>query len=317
MMENMEASSPRIRTLLRQAERVAEAGKRAAAEKLYRQIIEEAPDTPAAWIGLAELTGDTVEREEAYRRALELAPDNERALRGLEALRDSEVMAITPTATTEPPSVDGDPVSEREVDEALIEVAPPVWATADQQEEEPSVAPPVYGEHAHAPEKTEEVLYCANHPTRRTHLRCNRCGRAICSSCARPTPVGYRCPQCIREQEEAFFSATPLNYLMAALVAFPLALLAGMLATRLGFFVIFLAAFAGTAIGRIAFRVAGRKRGRWLPHLVSLAVIVGGVLPALPYLLALLFGQPLGALSLIWVGIYIVVASGSAFYQVK
>ncbi len=51
----MELLSPRIRSLLRQADRVADAGKRSAAEKLYRQIIEEAPDTAAAWFGLGRV----------------------------------------------------------------------------------------------------------------------------------------------------------------------------------------------------------------------------------------------------------------------
>ena len=48
----MSMSSPRIRSLLRQADKVAASGKRSAAEKLYRQIIEEAPETAPAWVGV-------------------------------------------------------------------------------------------------------------------------------------------------------------------------------------------------------------------------------------------------------------------------
>ena len=31
---------------------------------------------------------------------------------------------------------------------------------------------------------TEAQSFCANHPTTATQLRCNRCGKAICSKCA-------------------------------------------------------------------------------------------------------------------------------------
>lgn len=314
----MEVNSPRIRTLLRQADRVAGAGKRAAAEKLYRQIIEEAPETPAAWVGLAEVSADPEEQAAAYRQALELEPENERARDGLQAIESREGSTAAPEVSAGSSSVDGHRSGEAQgKDEFLSAESLQTWDPAERQTEESLPAESQPSQHQHELQETNELLYCANHPTRQTHLRCNRCGKPICSSCAKPTPVGYRCPECIREQEEAFFSATPLNYLVAALVAFPLGLLAGMLATRLGFFVIFLAALAGTAIGRIAFRAAGRKRGRWMPHLVSAAVILGGALPAVPYLLALLLGQPLGGLRLLWIGIYIVVASGSAFYQLK
>ena len=37
-----------------------------------------------------------------------------------------------------------------------------------------------------------ESLTCANHPDRETLLRCNKCGKPICISCAVRTPVGYR-----------------------------------------------------------------------------------------------------------------------------
>ena len=165
-------------------------------------------------------------------------------------------------------------------------------------------------------EAPAEVLYCANHPNRTTHLRCNRCGKPICSSCANPTPVGYRCPECIREQEDVYYTATPLDYLVTALVALPLSLAIGWLATLLlsspfGFFLIFLGAFSGSLVGRIAFRAAGRRRGRGMPYLVAACVIIGGVLPALGFLIAL------AILPLIFLGIYFVTAVGAAYYQMR
>ena len=47
-------------------------------------------------------------------------------------------------------------------------------------------------------------MYCANHPTVETTLRCNRCEKPICAKCAVLTPTGYRCKECIKEQQKIF-----------------------------------------------------------------------------------------------------------------
>ena len=39
---------------------------------------------------------------------------------------------------------------------------------------------------------------CYRHPGRNTSLRCSRCDRPICPSCSHESPVGQRCPECIR-----------------------------------------------------------------------------------------------------------------------
>ncbi|MCA9935791.1 MAG: hypothetical protein KC415_17775, partial [Anaerolineales bacterium] len=59
-------SEPRLRTLLRQAERTAVNGKLAAALTLYQQIVEEAPESANAWLGLAQLEPDPAKKEAAY-----------------------------------------------------------------------------------------------------------------------------------------------------------------------------------------------------------------------------------------------------------
>ncbi len=61
----MNNETPRIRSLLRQADRNLEAGKLAAAETMYRQIIEEAPDNPAGWLGLAQVSNNQAEKQAA------------------------------------------------------------------------------------------------------------------------------------------------------------------------------------------------------------------------------------------------------------
>ncbi len=95
MMEN---ETPRTRSLLRQAARNAESGKIVAAETLYRQIIEETPESTAAWLGLAELMQDTDEKKAVYEHLLELDEGNKQALDGLAVLR-GEPGAVKKLAT--------------------------------------------------------------------------------------------------------------------------------------------------------------------------------------------------------------------------
>jgi hypothetical protein len=81
-----------------------------------------------------------------------------------------------------------------------------------------------------------------------------------------------------------------------------------------GFFVIFYAGFVGVVIARIVHRIIGRRRGRWMPHLVASAVVVGGLLPAL---LVFFFGGQGFSFQLIFLGLYVVIAASAAFYQMK
>jgi hypothetical protein len=299
----MLVDSPRIRSLLRQADSVAAAGKRAAAEQLYRQIIEEAPETAQAWYGLAQVVRDQEDREAALERARELKPDYEQLAEQAGETTIGAENALELKAPGSPVSNDS-PAKRAERD---AEVPPPgeLSDASTVREQVPVSA-------AAAPSDDDsiaEALYCANHPNRRTHLRCNRCGKPICSSCAHPTPVGYRCPECIREQEEVYFSATPIDYVIALAVALPLCVAAGWVASLIGFWSFFLAAFAGTLIGRISFRAAGRTPRPRVPYGLAGCVVVGGVLPFLLF--------RLNIAGLVFMAIYAILASGATYYQMR
>ncbi len=122
-----------------------------------------------------------------------------------------------------------------------------------------------------------ESTFCANHPERETNLSCNRCGKLICASCARKTPVGYRCPQCARAQQSRFETARWHDYLVAAGISLLLSGLAGTLLSRLGWFVIFLAPTVGGVISEIIRRAVGRRRGRYLSYAAVGGMLLAGV----------------------------------------
>jgi len=45
-----------------------------------------------------------------------------------------------------------------------------------------------------------DVKHCYRHPQRETGVSCSNCGRPICHECMIPAPVGFRCPECVKEQ---------------------------------------------------------------------------------------------------------------------
>lgn len=124
-----------------------------------------------------------------------------------------------------------------------------------------------------------EATFCAQHPERETSLRCNRCDRYMCPACAVQTPVGYRCRECVRAQEERFFSGTNVDYLVVFLVC-----AAGGTLVRLvgGFlpllFLIILAVPAGGAIATVALQLSGRRRGRWSGRVAAAGAVAGSLL---------------------------------------
>lgn len=179
------------------------------------------------------------------------------------------------------------------------------------------------------PLKTEEdVLYCYNHPKVETRLRCNRCGQPICIKCARRTPVGFRCPQCLQNQQAIFYSATTVDYVLGAAVGLVLSGIAAYIMGYLGwFFAIFLGPIAGGIIAEAVFRVMGRRRGRGTGIMIVACIVLGALIAAFPllfYILPILLqgsAQALGSMGLMLLGrfniVYVVLASVAAYARLR
>jgi hypothetical protein len=169
-----------------------------------------------------------------------------------------------------------------------------------------------------------EPLRCINHPNVETYLRCARCGAPICPRCAVQIEVGYICPACRNRQQQVFYAEfRPVYYLVAAVVALPLALIAGWIIPASGWLAIFLGPLAGTGIAEAVRRAIRRRRGRYTWLVVSACILVGG----LPWMLTALLptlDAPFAAASLtgiawplLWGGVYLATAIGAAIARLR
>ncbi len=65
----------------------------------------------------------------------------------------------------------------------------------------PSCGQKAVPQYTPAPAEGEKgAFYCYRHRRETTRLRCGRCGRAICTSCAVIGAAGPRCPECARNR---------------------------------------------------------------------------------------------------------------------
>jgi len=181
-----------------------------------------------------------------------------------------------------------------------------VIAAASRRLEE-APGPPPAGEVA----PDDQVLYCANHPTVATRLRCNRCGKPICTRCAVQTPVGYRCRQCVIGQQAVFYTGGVADSLIGGAIALVLGGLASLLMALLGswFLALILGTPAGVGLAETVRLAVRRRRSRYLWLAVS-GGMVAGALPAL-----LLGLSHLG--SLLAIGLFLVLAVGAAAARLR
>jgi hypothetical protein len=170
-----------------------------------------------------------------------------------------------------------------------------------------------------------DTLFCANHPQTPTSLRCNKCGKPICPRCAVRTPVGYRCRECVSAQQQIFETAQWYDYMIAAVVAAPLAGLGGALLSGLGFFVLFLAPVVGGVIAEVVRVAVRRRRGRYLSLAATGAFVLGClplfVFPLIVAALSLLGGDgnlaPAALFRLLWPLIYTAIGASTLYARLR
>ncbi len=270
----MEEATLTLTELLAEAAAAASLGDRAEAERLFRRATERSPGNSAAWLGLASAVSSSEEKRACYEQALAINPNNGEARIALQRLASlaapEQASAIQTTLSNAA---------------ALVAADPARYATAAS----PSAGNGANDDHEHSPVAAGQVLFCANHPETETTLRCNRCGKPVCVKCVELTDVGYRCKDCIRQQQDTFFNAETKDYFVLALVSFVLAAIAapiiGYVISIFGFFGWILAFVLGPTVGGTAAtiirRSIGRRRGRYMGVVAIIAILLGTLIGVL------------------------------------
>ena len=296
-------SAAPIDELLQQARAAHRVGEDSVAESFFRRAAEIAPDRADIWLELSGVVRDLAEKRRHLERALALDPASEEAKAALAWVRRKESELI------EQGEVPAGYVRETDIGRASLRTR------QDLRRAEPADSQPP----GDAAEADEEILHCARHPDVETTLRCNRCNTPICPRCAVRTPVGFRCPDCVRAQSATFYNAGWMDYVIAAVVALILSVIVGFLAPLVGwFFMIFIGPAAGGLIGEVIFRATRRRRGRQMWLVAGAAMVLGVVLPVL--VPALLFGNLRILLSPGWllsVGLFIALGVGAAIARLR
>jgi len=126
-----------------------------------------------------------------------------------------------------------------------------------------------------------EALYCHWHPDRETLLRCNKCGRPICTECAIRHPVGLRCKECARVVRSPIYNVSPVELGLAGLVGLALSVGAGFLMAFLaGFWFVswIIGPVVGGFVAEVMSRVIRYKRGPALQVLAGVCIALGVVM---------------------------------------
>jgi len=106
------------------------------------------------------------------------------------------------------------------------------------------------------------------------------------------TPVGYRCKECVRNQQSGFDTAQWYDYLIALVVTGVGVGVAIAILASIRFWGFLVAPVVGGGLAEVVHRAIGRRRSRHLPKVIIIAATLG----VLPHLLPILIGLILGLL---------------------
>jgi len=166
-----------------------------------------------------------------------------------------------------------------------------------------------------------DFLSCYRHPDRKTLLRCNQCERPICTQCAILTPTGYRCRECVQNQQKKFETAGISDFILSLFTGTGLSFLGSYLPSFLGFFTLFIAPLIGTGIGEVIRKLTGNRRSRNMFILAAIGVLAGSLPPLISKSIFFLVGVQqvsvgfYSILPLIWQLAYTILVTSSIYYR--
>jgi len=125
-------------------------------------------------------------------------------------------------------------------------------------------------------------------------------------------------------QQAVFYTATPLDYAIAAVVGLVASTMAGFIMGRVGIFLaLILGGVVGGAIAEVVRWATGHRRGRWIWLVVSGCIVAGALVAAFYPVLSLLFAPQATAslrLSMLFrvdLVIYVALAIGAAYARLR
>jgi DNA-directed RNA polymerase subunit RPC12/RpoP len=171
--------------------------------------------------------------------------------------------------------------------------------------------------HEHIPE------FANDNPDEMPVLRCNRCGKPITPETAVLTPTGYRCQDCIRQQQKVFDTTKGLDVVIGFLISGLIAFAGSWFVPRLGFFTILIAPGLGTLIYKAVRLAVKQRRSKALNSAILAGALIGSLPLLLPQMLnvitmpADLFSVIGNLTPLIWRVVYTVLVATTAYAQTK
>ena len=137
-------------------------------------------------------------------------------------------------------------------------------------------------------QQNDGYMVCYKHPDRQTLLRCNKCGRPMCLDCAVQTPSGYRCKDCIREQQKVFDTSETKDYVIGGAISGLLAIIGSYAEDLIPLSSFFISIIVGVVFGRListAVRKAvGGRRSKTLNIVITAAAALAVILVRWPLL---------------------------------
>ena len=165
--------------------------------------------------------------------------------------------------------------------------------------------------------ENSNTAYCYRHPDRETGLRCKTCGKPICFECAKSTPTGYSCQECLKGISKRFDTAVWTDYVIAFVVAAVLSWLGSLLVNRIGFWILLIGPVVGTAAAELIRRLIKGRRSKLLFQLAVAGVVIGCIPVLIWPVLALLSGNLSAFMGLVYPLIYMAINASTIYYRLS